>query len=440
MEPVILKLLVLTLGGSRRMQKNSVQTEGFHMIAKPSGPICNLDCHYCFYTEKESLFSKNSPFRMSDATLELFIKNYIATQKEEVVAFVWQGGEPTLMGIDFYRKVIVFQSKYSQGKVITNSLQTNGTLLNEEWGQFLAEHNFLVGLSIDGPQEIHDYFRVDRGSRPTFNKVYAALQLLKKHQVSFNVLTCVTSASSSKALEIYRFFKNEGVKHIQFIPIVERLPDAEALELGLRHATPPKVSQTNAHRIVSEWTVESEKYGDFLIAIFEEWVRHDVGDIYVMNFEQSLTSWLGLPSTTCIFSETCGRAGIVEHNGDVFSCDHYMYPEYKIGNIYENNFVEMIDSKQQREFGLNKKQSLPSYCENCEVKFACHGECPKHRFLTTPDGEAGLNYLCSGYKKYFHHIHRYMKVIAQLIDNGLPASDIMQVIKGPLIVRSNTRG
>lgn len=422
------------------MQKNSVQTKGFHMIAKPSGPICNLDCHYCFYTEKESLFSKNSPFRMSDETLEIFIENYIATQKEEVVSFVWQGGEPTLMGLDFYRKVIALQSKYSQGKVITNSLQTNGTLLNEEWGQFLAEHNFLVGLSIDGPQEIHDYFRVDRGGRPTFNKVYAALQLLKKYQVSFNVLTCVTSASSSKAVEIYRFFKNEGVKHIQFIPIVERLPDAEALNLGLRHATPPKVSQKNAHSIVSEWTVESEKYGDFLIAIFEEWVRHDVGDIYVMNFEQSLTSWLGLPSTTCIFSETCGRAGIVEHNGDVFSCDHYMYPEYKIGNIYENDFVEMIDSNQQREFGLNKKQSLPSYCENCEVKFACHGECPKHRFLTTPDGEAGLNYLCSGYKKYFHHIHRYMKVFAQLIDNGLPASDIMQVIKGPLIVRSNTSG
>ena len=405
------------------------------MLAKPSGPICNLDCHYCFYTEKETLFSGTPSFRMSDETLKKFIKQYIEAQESPEIPFVWQGGEPTLMGLDFYKKVIEFQRKYGKGKKITNSLQTNGTLLTEEWCQFLAQHEFLVGLSLDGPELIHDHFRVDRGGKPTFHKVLKALYLLKKYKVSFNVLTCVTKFSSQYPLEIYQFFKEQGVEYIQFIPIVERMPDKNALQLGLRHATPPAVTEKDVQKSVSSWTVEAEKYGDFLIAIFDEWVRNDVGKVHVMNFEHALTAWLGLPATSCIFAETCGRAGIVEHNGDVYSCDHYMYPDYRIGNIYQDPFAKMMDSEQQRQFGENKKKSLPQYCQTCEVKFACNGECPKHRFLITPDGEPGLNYLCEGYKKYFFHIHKYMKVMVQLIENGLPTEEIMGVIKRPLVIK-----
>ncbi|MDN7247057.1 anaerobic sulfatase maturase [Planococcus shenhongbingii] len=418
------------------MQKTYEQTEGFHMLAKPSGPICNLDCHYCFYTEKEAFFTAPSRFRMSDETLEKYISEYILTQNVPEIPFVWQGGEPTLMGLDFYKKVIVLQQKYAGKKRITNSLQTNGTLLTTEWCEFLKEHNFLVGLSLDGPQHIHDHYRVDRGGKPTFQKVLKALHLLQEYEVSYNVLTCVTRESSEHPLEIYRFLKEQGVEFIQFIPIVERVPDEKALNMGLRHATPPVVREEEVHRTISPWTVGSEKYGDFLITVFDEWVRNDVGTVNVMNFEQALTSWLGLPSPSCIFAETCGRAAIVEHNGDVYSCDHYMYPEYRLGNLHEETFAEMIDSSKQKKFGENKKTSLPSFCQSCEVKFACNGECPKHRFLMTPDGDPGLNYLCAGYKKYFTHIHRYMKVMAQLIENRLPASEVMEVIKRPLILKN----
>ncbi|KKK39124.1 anaerobic sulfatase-maturase [Mesobacillus campisalis] len=417
------------------MQKNHLQTEGFHMLAKPSGPICNLDCHYCFYTEKEALFTGTNHFRMSDETLEKFISQYIKAQNSPEIPFVWQGGEPTLMGLEFYKKVVVLQQKHAEGKKITNSLQTNGTLLTEEWCQFLAKHDFLVGLSLDGPEFIHDHYRVDRGGKPTFHKVLKALHMLKKYKVSYNVLTCVTKESSQYPLEIYSFFKEQGAEFIQFIPIVERMPDQKAAELGLRHAAPPSIHEEEIQKTVSPWTVEPEKFGDFLIAIFDEWVRKDVGSVHVMNFEQSLTSWLGLPATSCVFAETCGRAAIVEHNGDVYSCDHYMYPDYRLGNIYNETFAEMMDSNQQRAFGENKKASLPKYCQSCEVRFACNGECPKHRFLLTPDGEPGLNYLCAGYKKYFYHIHKYMKVMVQLIENDLPVSEVMGVIKRPLVMK-----
>src|SRR4051794_22477903 len=405
----------------------------FHMLAKPSGPICNLDCHYCFYTEKESLFEPKTPFRMSEETLENFIKNYIYAQDSEEIPFVWQGGEPTLMGLNFYKKVVELQKKYANGKRITNSLQTNGTLLTDEWFPFLAENQFLVGLSLDGPKEIHDRYRVDRGDKPTFERVLNTLHNLQKYGMQYNVLTCVTNESSNHALEIYHFLKNEGVEYIQFIPIVERLADEQATALGLRHATPASINEEGVH--LAPWTVDPEKYGDFLITIFDEWVTQDVGTINVMNFESSLVAWMGLPATVCIFAETCGKAAIIEHNGDVYSCDHFMYPDYKLGNIQSETFKEMIDSIQQSEFGQAKKTTLPKYCQSCEVKFACNGECPKHRFLTTPDGEPGLNYLCAGYKKYFTHIHRYMKVMVQLLENDLPASKIMDVIKRPIVIK-----
>jgi uncharacterized protein len=405
----------------------------FHLLAKPSGPICNLNCHYCFYTEKESLFKPKTLFRMSEEVLETFIKNYIQAQDAEEIPFVWQGGEPALMGLNFYQKVIELQKKYANGKRISNSLQTNGTLLTEEWFPFLAENNFLVGLSLDGPEEIHDKYRVDRGGEPTFHRVLKTLHNLQRYKIQYNVLTCVTNESSNSALEIYHFFKNEGVEYIQFIPIVERMADEQATALGLRHATPASMKEEGVH--LASWTVDPEKYGDFLITIFEEWVRNDVGTVNVMNFESSLVAWMGLPATVCIFAETCGKAAIIEHNGDVYSCDHFMYPDYKLGNIQSETFKEMMDSIQQSEFGQAKKTTLPKYCQSCEVKFACHGECPKHRFLTTPDGEPGLNYLCAGYKKYFHHIHRYMKVMVQLLQNGLPASKIMDVTKHPIIIK-----
>ncbi|MBT2720039.1 anaerobic sulfatase maturase [Bacillus sp. ISL-46] len=405
----------------------------FHMLAKPSGPICNLDCHYCFYTEKVSLFEPKTPFRMSEETLENFIKNYIGSQVAEEIPFVWQGGEPTLLGLNFYKKAVEFQKKYANGKRISNSLQTNGTLLMEEWFPFLAENNFLVGLSLDGPEEIHDKYRVDRGGEPTFHRVLKTLHNLQKYKIQYNILTCVTNESSNSALEIYHFFKNEGVEYIQFIPIVERMADEQATALGLRHATPASMKEEGVH--LAPWTVNPEKYGDFLITIFEEWVRNDVGTVNVMNFESSLVAWMGLPATVCIFAETCGKAAIIEHNGDVYSCDHFMYPDYKLGNIQSETFKEMMDSIQQSEFGQAKKTTLPKYCQSCEVKFACNGECPKHRFLTTPDGEPGLNYLCAGYKKYFTHIHRYMKVMVQLLENDLPASKIKDVIKHPIILK-----
>ncbi|WP_338452693.1 anaerobic sulfatase maturase [Niallia oryzisoli] len=405
----------------------------FHMLAKPSGPICNLDCHYCFYTEKESLFVPKSTFRMSEETLEHFIKSYIQAQDAEEIPFVWQGGEPALMGLNFYKKVVELQRKYANGKKISNSLQTNGTLLTEEWFPFLAENNFLVGLSLDGPEQIHDNYRVDRGGKPTFHRVLKTLRNLQKYNISYNVLTCVTKESSQYPLEIYQFLKNEGVKFIQFIPIVERMADEQATALGLRHATPYSINEEGVH--LAPWTVNSEKYGDFLITIFDEWVRHDVGEVTVMNFESSLVAWMGLPATVCIFAETCGKAAIIEHNGDVYSCDHFMYPDYKLGNVQSQTFQEMIDSIQQYEFGQAKKNSLPKYCQTCEVKFACNGECPKHRFLTTPDGEAGLNYLCAGYKKYFTHIHRYMKAMVQLLEHGLPASKIADLINHPIVIK-----
>ncbi len=414
------------------MEKTSAPTQGFHILAKPSGPICNLNCHYCFYTEKESLFEPKSSFRMSEETLENFIKNYIQAQDVNEIPFVWQGGEPTLLGLNFYKKAVELQKKYANGKTITNSLQTNGTLLTEEWFPFLSEKNFLVGLSLDGPEEIHNKFRVDRGDKPTFHKVLASLHKLQEYQIQYNVLTCVTNESSNYPLEIYQFFKNEGVEYIQFIPIVEREANEQAKELRLRHATPASTRDEEVQ--LAPWSVNPRKYGDFLIAIFDEWVRHDVGRVNVMNFESSLVAWMGLPATVCIFSETCGKAAIIEHNGDVYSCDHYMYPDYKLGNIQSQTFKEMMDSAQQYQFGQAKKTTLPQYCQNCEVKFACNGECPKHRFLTTPDGEPGLNYLCEGYKKYFHHIHRYMKVMVQLLENEMPASKVMDVIKNPIVI------
>lgn len=372
---------------------------------------------------------------MSDRVLESYIQKYITSQDIPEIQFVWHGGEPTLMGLDYFRRVVELQQKYAGNKTIVNSLQTNGTLLDDDWCNFLKEHNFLVGISMDGPKEIHDRYRVDRGGRPSFHRVMNGLKLLQKYEVSYNILLCVTRESARRPKKVYEFIKEYGIQFVQFIPIVERIPDELAISLGLRHATPPSLKHVEQEPAVSPWTVESKQYGDFLIEIFEEWVRNDIGSINIMNFEWALESWLGLPSSICVFSKQCGKAVTVEHNGDVYSCDHYVYPEYHIGNIMTDSPEDMIQSERQVEFGRSKETSLPQVCQNCEVRFACHGECPKHRFLKAPNGEPGLNYLCAGYKKYFHHIHRYMKVMVQLIENGLPAAKIRDVIKAPLIIK-----
>ena len=341
--------------------------KGYHILVKPIGPLCNLDCGYCFYSEKKTFFPRQSNFSISDEVLEAFIKKYITSQEIPEIQFVWQGGEPTLLGLDFCKKVVLLQKKYAGNKKIINSLQTNGTLLSDEWCVFLKNNSFLVGLSLDGPASLHDIYRVDRKGGPTHSKVMHALSILKKHGVPFNVLVCVTRESSTHPMEIYRFLKEQGVRYIQFTPIVERIPDDEAVELGLRHAPPPDVSCERNNLTVSTATVEPETYGDFLIQVFEEWVRNDVGKIFIMNFEWALEAWIGLPSTICIFSEECGRTLIMEHNGDIYSCDHYVYPEYRLGNILTDDPKNIVELEKQRIFGQEKKQLFQNSAQSAKL-------------------------------------------------------------------------
>lgn len=386
-------------------------------MTKPIGPICNLDCKYCFYLEKEKLYPGAPSWKMSDDLLESYIRQYIAAQPTDIVSFAWQGGEPTLLGLEYFEKIVELQQQYAQGKKIENALQTNGVLLDERWAKFLAENDFLVGISIDGPRELHDYYRVDKGGQPTFDKVMRGIHRLKETGVRFNTLTVVNRKNSTHPLEVYRFLKEIGSGFIQFIPIVERIAEKTPPD-GLVLISP----DSDVLAKVSDWSVEPLQYGKFLSAIFDEWVRHDVGSTFVQMFDVTLESWLGMQPSLCIFSETCGSAMAMEHNGDLYSCDHYVYPENKLGNILENPLVSLVNQEKQKKFGNDKRDTLPKYCRECDVRFACNGECPKHRFLTTPDGEPGLNYLCAGYKLFFHHVAPYMEFMAQqLIQQQAPA-------------------
>jgi len=395
-------------------------------MTKPIGPICNLDCKYCFYLEKEGLFPKNENFRMTDAVLEEYIRQYISNQNVPEVSFAWQGGEPTLMGVKIFRKVVELQKKYAGGRVITNALQTNGTLLDDEWGEFLAANGFLVGLSIDGPARLHDTYRVSKKGDGTYAKVLGGLRILKKHGVEFNTLTVVNRANSQKPLDVYRFLRDIGSGFIQFIPLVERLADSEAKALGLDLAVPPRADQEGEVRLpVTEWSCEPRQYGKFLCEIFDEWVRRDVGRTFVQIFDVTLGNWMGTGGGLCVFSETCGTALAMEHNGDVYSCDHYVYPRYKLGNVLNASLGDMVNSEFQRQFGTDKKSTLPRYCRECDVRHLCHGECPKHRFLRTPDGEGGLNYFCSAYKMFFAHSRPAMLRMAALLRAGRAPAEIM---------------
>lgn len=393
----------------------------FHVLAKPIGPICNMDCEYCFYLEKEKLYPRDKNFKMSLDILENFVKQYIASQKAQVINFGWQGGEPTLMGVDFFRKIVALQKKYAHGKTIENAFQTNGVNLDDEWCEFFAENNFLIGVSIDGPRQIHDSYRIFKNGKPTFDSVMNGIELLKKHRVEFNTLTCVHHNNATRGTVIYRFLKRIGSRYMQFIPIVERKVRKEEVDtLSLIEPNSKKEAE------VTDWSVEPGKYGQFLMDIFDEWIKKDVGKVFVQMFDVALANWYGIPPGLCVFSDTCGKALALEHNGDLYSCDHFVYPEHKLGNIMNTSLGEMVNSSQQNTFGLDKKSKLPKYCRNCDYRFACNGGCPKHRFIKTPDGEDGLNYFCPGYKKFFSHVKPYMEYMANELQNRRPAANVMK--------------
>jgi len=386
----------------------------FHVMTKPRGAICNLDCKYCYFLSKERLYP-NSDFRMSETLLEEYTRQYIDAQQIPEITFAWQGGEPTLMGLDFYKQAVAYQQKHKKpGMRIFNALQTNAFTLDDAWCQFFAENDFLLGVSIDGPQALHDAYRVDKGGAPTFERVMQGVELLQKHGVEFNILTTVHAANADYPLEIYRFLRDEiGTQFMQFIPIVER-----ANETGYQEGY-----------TVTERSVTAEQYGTFLTTIFDEWVRHDVGRIFVQIFDVTLAAWTGNKPGLCIFEETCGSALAMEHNGDVFSCDHYVEPDYKLGNIMDVPLSEIVISDRQHKFGLAKRDTLPQYCVDCDVRFVCNGGCPKNRFIQTPDGTPGLNYLCAGYKTFFTHINEPMRVMANELAQRRAPANVMRYVR-----------
>ncbi len=389
----------------------------FQVLAKPVGPLCNLDCKYCFYLEKEHLYQGERSWEMPDDVLETFIRQYIASHDSDVVTFAWQGGEPTLLGVPYFKRVLDLQRRFAGGKIIENALQTNAFTIDSEWAQFLAENRFLVGVSIDGPAALHDAYRVDKGGQPTHARVLRGIEHLQAARVEFNTLTVVNRKNSCYPLEVYRFLKQIGSSFLQFIPVVERVATRPAQD-GLVLIGPSSREAT-----VSEWSVEPRQYGEFLCAVFDDWVGNDVGQIFVQLFDVALEHWLGLPSSLCVFAETCGSALAIEHQGDVYSCDHYVYPENRLGNIMEHSLLSLAAGAAQEAFGLAKRDTLPAYCKSCDVRFACHGECPKHRFAVTPDGEYGLNYLCAAYKRFFHHIDPCMQFMGrELLARRAPAN------------------
>jgi uncharacterized protein len=409
--------------------------KGIHVVAKPIGPVCNLNCEYCFYLEKQALFGPGEQYRMSDAVLSSFLTNYVASQATPIVEFVWQGGEPTLLGLHFFKRVVELQKSFLGTKTITNSLQTNGTLLSDEWCAFLKKHNFMVGISLDGPKEIHDRYRRDRKGDGTFDQVMRGLRLLQRHRVEYNVLACVARETAKRPLDVYHFFKKEGVEFIQFTPIVERKADSSSREIGLLLAGPATLNREEEQTDVTPWSVIPEEYGDFLIAIYEDWVRHDVGSVFVMNFEWALNAWIGNPSPVCVHAKECGRSVVTEHNGDVFACDHCVYPHYRLGNIKTDRLSTLVEKSLQAGFGIAKETALPRWCRECDALKACQGGCPKHRFTTSYYDEPGLHYLCEGYKKFFLHIRKYCHAMTQLLENGLPASRVMEAIERPLLIK-----
>ncbi|MBN1936730.1 MAG: anaerobic sulfatase maturase [Anaerolineae bacterium] len=383
----------------------------FHVMIKPRGPICNLDCQYCYYLSKERLYGADDSFQMSEAVLETFTRQYIEAQRVPEITVGWQGGEPTLRGLDFFKRAVELQQCYQKpGQRILNALQTNGTTLTDEWCAFLRDNDFLVGLSLDGSREIHDAYRQDKAGHSVFDAVMRGLRLLQKYGVEYNILTTVHAANAGRPLDVYRFLRDEvGTRFIQFIPIVER-----DNETGFQEG------ETLTGR-----SVTGPQYGQFLIGVFDEWVRRDVGNIFVQIFDVSLAAWVGQQPGLCVFEQTCGLALVLEHNGDLYACDHFVEPRHRRGNILEKSLAEMVGSSEQRHFGLAKRDALPRQCLECDVRFVCNGACPKNRIERPAPGEERVSHLCAGYKVFFHHIDPYMRFMANELRYGRPPVNIM---------------
>jgi uncharacterized protein len=413
----------------RDIPAKMIQTP-FHVLAKPAGASCNLACQYCFYLEKENLYP-GSRLRMTEAVLDAYIRQLLETQQTAEVSIAWQGGEPTLMGLDFFQRSVELAKKYkSAAQHVSYTLQTNGTRLDDKWCTFFKQNDFLIGLSCDGPAEIHNTFRVDKGGQGSYEQVKRGWYLLQKHQVDTNILCTVNSANGDRGVEVYRFFRDEWqASFIQFIPVVERMLKGTSLQADIN----PRKKEMRIHDpngqdqiSVSPRSVKSKQYGKFLIEIFDEWVQNDVGIMFIQMFDSALASWCGLPSSVCVFQETCGRSLVLEHNGDLYSCDHFVEPRYRLGNILEKPMIELANSADQVNFGLDKGRQLPTPCLECNVHFACQGECPRNRFIEiSGDGEKS-NYLCRGYQTFFRHVDRPMRKMAELLRSGRSASEIME--------------
>ena len=393
-----------------------------YVMLKPAGAHCNLACKYCYYQEKNKLYPTAQRHLMSDEMLEQFTREYIEAQTMNQVLFTWHGGEPLLRSIDFYRKALSLQQKYAGGRRIDNVIQTNGTLLTDEWCEFFAQNHWLVGISIDGPQPDHDHYRLTAAGKPSWKKVMQGIKLLKKHGVEWNAMAVVNAYNANHPLEFYRFFKENGCQFLQFTPIVERLTRHEDGRTLASLADKDEIS-------LSEASVTPEQWGYFLSAIFDEWVRKDVGKIFVEIFDCTLANWMGVSPGICAYSKECGHAGVMEHNGDVYSCDHFVFPEYKLGNIRDHSLIDMLYGEQQQEFSRLKHSSLPRQCKECDMEFACHGECPKNRFMKDKYGDSGLNYLCPGYYHYYQHVAPYMDYMKQELMSQRPPSNIMKVVQ-----------
>lgn len=392
-----------------------------YVMLKPAGAHCNLACKYCYYLEKNKLYPTAQRHLMSDEMLEQFTREYIEAQTMSQVLFTWHGGEPLLRSIDFYRKALSLQQKYAGGRRIDNVIQTNGTLLTDEWCEFFAQNHWLVGISIDGPQPYHDHYRLTAAGKPSWKKVMQGIKLLKKHGVEWNAMAVVNAYNANHPLEFYRFFKENGCQFLQFTPIVERLTRHEDGRTLASLADKDEIS-------LSEASVAPEQWGYFLCAIFDEWVRKDVGKIFVEIFDCTLANWMGISPGICAYSKECGHAGVMEHNGDVYSCDHFVFPEYKLGNIRDHSLIDMLYGERQHEFSRLKHSSLPRQCKECDMEFACHGECPKNRFMKDKYGDSGLNYLCPGYYHYYQHVAPYMDYMKQELMAQRPPSNIMKVV------------
>ncbi len=391
-----------------------------YVMLKPVGSKCNLRCDYCFYLEKANLYNRNSNQVMSDELLERFTQQYIESQTQPQVMFTWHGGEPLMRPLSFYQKAIKLQKKYAAGRQIDNSIQTNGTLLNDDWCRFFRENNFLVGISVDGPQKFHDRYRRDQMGRPSFVRVMRGIELLKKHHVEYNCMAVVNDYNVDHPLEFYHFFKEIECQYLQFAPIVERIRKTDSpLKLAM-----PEEEESEVE--LAPFTVPADKWGTFLCKLFDEWIKEDVGKIFIQLFDSTLANWVGEQPGVCTMAKTCGHAGVMEFNGDVYSCDHFVFPAYRLGNIYSTPLASLMYSERQLTFGNNKFDTLPQQCRECEFLFACYGGCPKDRFIRDKYGNKGLNYLCSGYNKYFTHVAPYMDFMKQELLAGRPPANVMK--------------